>query len=77
MRARVSGILEKRLYDEGAAVRAGAMLFLIDRAPYEIAVAQAKAAVSQERARQEQALLRVRKAEDAGAKQSDQPARIR
>lgn len=55
VRARVSGILEKRLFNEGAPVRAGAVLFLIDRAPYDIAVAQAKAAVSQERARQEQA----------------------
>ena len=53
VRARVSGILEKRLFSEGAPVRAGAVLFVIDRAPYEIAVAQAKAALSQERARQE------------------------
>lgn len=53
VRARVSGILEKRLFAEGAPVKAGSTLFLIDRRPYEIAVAQAKAAVSQERARQE------------------------
>jgi membrane fusion protein (multidrug efflux system) len=55
VRARVGGILEKRLYTEGAPVSAGSTLFVIDRAPYEIAVAQAKAAVSQERARLEQA----------------------
>jgi membrane fusion protein (multidrug efflux system) len=55
VRARISGIIEKRLYTEGAPVTAGSVLFVIDRAPYEIAVAQAKAAVSQERARQEQA----------------------
>lgn len=55
VRARVSGILEKRLYQEGAAVRAGQTLFEIDRAPFAIAVAQARAALSQERARQEQA----------------------
>ena len=53
VRARVSGILEKRLFNEGEAVKAGAVLFLIDRAPYEIAVAQARAALSQERARLE------------------------
>jgi len=53
VRARVSGILEKRLFVEGAPVKAGAVLFVIDRAPYEIAVAQARAALSQERARQE------------------------
>jgi membrane fusion protein (multidrug efflux system) len=56
VRARVGGILEKRLYAEGAPVKAGAVLFVIDRASYEIAVAQAKAALSQERARQELAL---------------------
>ena len=55
IRARVSGILEKRVYDEGAAVKAGAVLFAIDRAPYELAVAQAKAALAEERARQENA----------------------
>lgn len=55
IRARVSGILEKRLYSEGAPVSAGAVLFVIDKATYEIAVAQAKAALAQERARQEQA----------------------
>jgi membrane fusion protein (multidrug efflux system) len=53
IRPRVSGILEKRLYTEGAPVGAGSTMFLIDRAPFEIAVAQAKAALSQERARQE------------------------
>ena len=55
IRARVSGILEKRLYVEGEPVRAGQTLFVIDRAQYEIAVAQARAALAQERARQEQA----------------------
>ena len=55
IRARVSGILEKRLYSEGAPVSAGAMLFVIDKATYENAVAQAQAALAQESARQEQA----------------------
>ena len=55
IRARVSGILEKRLYTEGAPVKAGQTLFVIDRTQYEIAEAQAQAALAQERARQEQA----------------------
>ena len=55
IRARVSGILEKRLYSEGAPVSAGAVLFVIDKATYENAVAQAKAVLAQESARQEQA----------------------
>lgn len=56
VRARVNGILEKRLYNEGAALAAGAPLFQIDRVPFEIALAQARAAVAQEKARNEQAV---------------------
>jgi membrane fusion protein (multidrug efflux system) len=55
VRSRVSGIMEKRLYTEGSPVGANATLFVIERAPYEIAVAQAAAALAQERAKQEQA----------------------
>jgi membrane fusion protein (multidrug efflux system) len=55
VRARVAGILERRRYTEGAEVKAGQTLFEIDRAPFEIAVAQAQAAVGQEVARQEEA----------------------
>jgi len=59
VRARVTGILEKRLYDEGTAVRAGTVLFQIERAPFEIALAQARAASEQEKARNEQARREV------------------
>ena len=55
VRARVSGILQKQFYAEGDTVRAGAPLFQIDRAPFEIALVQARAALSQESARNEQA----------------------
>jgi membrane fusion protein (multidrug efflux system) len=55
IRSRVSGIIERRLYMEGAPVAAGSTLFVIERAPYEIAVAQSRAALAQERAKQEQA----------------------
>jgi len=53
VRARVSGIIEKRAYSEGEPVKAGAVLFLIDRKPYEIALAQAKAAYSEAQARED------------------------
>lgn len=53
IRARVSGILEKRLYQEGAAVRAGAVLFQIDPVPYQLAAQQARAALQQERVRRD------------------------
>ena len=47
VRARVGGILMKRLYQEGEIVKAGQPLFQIDRAPYEIALAEAKAKAEQ------------------------------
>ena len=55
VRARVSGILLKRIYSEGEVVRSGAPLFQIDPAPFEIALAQAGAQLAQEKARNEQA----------------------
>lgn len=47
VRARVGGILVKRVYEEGAVVRAGQTLFQIDRVPLEIAAAQAKAKLAE------------------------------
>jgi membrane fusion protein (multidrug efflux system) len=55
IRARVSGIVEKLLYSEGSFVRAGAPLFQIERAPFEIALAHAKATADQAEATNEQA----------------------
>jgi membrane fusion protein, multidrug efflux system len=46
VRARVNGILQKRLYEEGSAVRAGAPLFQIDPATFQNQMASADAAVS-------------------------------
>ena len=53
VRARVAGILEKQLYTEGDRVKAGATLFQIERAPFEIDLQQNKAALAQEKARYE------------------------
>ncbi len=47
VRARVGGILLKRLYEEGASVKAGQPLFQIDPAPYELALAEVKAKAEQ------------------------------
>lgn len=55
IRARVSGIVQQQLYSEGAFVRAGAPLFQIERAPFEIALAQAKAAADHAQAAHDQA----------------------
>lgn len=55
IRARVSGIVQKRLYNEGSFVHAGAPLFQIERAPFEIALAHAKATSDQAEATNDQA----------------------
>jgi membrane fusion protein, multidrug efflux system len=52
VRARVTGILERQMYNEGDAVKAGAPLFRIERAPFEIELAQARGALAQEKSRQ-------------------------
>jgi membrane fusion protein (multidrug efflux system) len=55
VRARVSGILLERLYDEGERVEAGEVLFRIDADPFRAQVARARAAVAVEEARFTQA----------------------
>ncbi len=55
VRARVTGILQSVDYREGARVKAGDILFRIDRDPYAAAVALAQAQLSQEAARAAQA----------------------
>ena len=46
VRPQVSGILQERLFEEGADVKAGDLLFQIDPAQYEAAVAEAEAALA-------------------------------
>ena len=43
VRARAAGIVQKRLFTEGSAVRAGQALFQIDASPYQAALASAQA----------------------------------
>ena len=50
VRARVGGILLKRNYVEGSQVQEGSVLFQIDPAPFEVALAQAKAKLAQNKA---------------------------
>lgn len=54
VRPRVGGIVLKKLYQEGQAIKAGQAMFLIDPVPFQIAVSQAKAQLAQLRARVEQ-----------------------
>ena len=50
VRARVNGIVQKRLFREGSEVKAGQVLFQIDPAPYQAAVDSAKAALAKAQA---------------------------
>jgi membrane fusion protein (multidrug efflux system) len=55
VRARVAGILQKRLFSEGSDVKAGEALFTIDSAPYAAAYASAQASLARAQANLEQA----------------------
>src|SRR5712692_10763352 len=50
VRARVAGYLEAIHFQDGQMVKAGDLLFTIDRRPFQIALAQAQASVAQARA---------------------------
>ena len=54
IRPRVGGILLKKMFEEGAPVKAGQAMFLIDPVPFQIALANAKAQLAQQKARVEQ-----------------------
>jgi len=55
VRARVTGIIEKRLFEEGSAVKAGQTLFIIDARQYQAQVAAANADVARAQAQKAQA----------------------
>jgi membrane fusion protein (multidrug efflux system) len=55
VRARISGILENRLYEEGSRVKAGAVLFQIDPGTYQTQLASAEAAAGVSEAKLNQA----------------------
>jgi membrane fusion protein (multidrug efflux system) len=55
VRARVSGVLLERLYQEGSRVKAGDLLFRIDPAPFRAEVARARAELGMQQANAQQA----------------------
>ncbi len=61
VRARVGGILQRRNFAEGARVHEGDVLFQIDPAPYQAAVARAAAQVQQQAAQKDKAERDVRR----------------
>ncbi|MBV9490710.1 MAG: efflux RND transporter periplasmic adaptor subunit [Verrucomicrobia bacterium] len=64
IRARVSGYLDKLGFNEGAIVKAGDVLFVIDPRPYQAALDQAQANVEQAKAQLQLAQSNFDRAED-------------
>jgi membrane fusion protein (multidrug efflux system) len=67
VRARVSGILQRRLYTEGSRVKEGDLLFRIDPAPYAAEVERLRAQVAVESARAAEARQQKQRAEPLAA----------
>lgn len=59
IQARVSGFLDKRVYTEGEIVKAGQVLFLMDKKPFEVQVEAQQAAVNRQKAALETARLNL------------------
>ena len=58
-RARIEGFLEKQNFVEGAKVKAGDLIYVIEKGPYLAAVASAEAAVAVAQARFDRAELEL------------------
>jgi membrane fusion protein (multidrug efflux system) len=59
IRARVNGFLDKRVYTEGAAVKAGDVMFKMDPKPFQAQLDAAQAALAQQQARLKTARLNL------------------
>ncbi|ABQ26839.1 efflux RND transporter periplasmic adaptor subunit [Geotalea uraniireducens] len=59
IQARVSGFLDKRVYTEGAIVKAGDILFLMDKKPFQAQLDGAAAALARQKAAMETARLNL------------------
>ena len=62
IRSRITGIVEKRLYEEGATINAGQLLFQIEQAPFKASLAQAEAALASAIAQTASAEAQLKKA---------------
>ncbi|MGH8184458.1 MAG: efflux RND transporter periplasmic adaptor subunit [Rhodanobacteraceae bacterium] len=68
VRARVTGIVLKRVYKEGTDVKAGEVLFKIDPAPLEASLRQAQGQLAQAEATARNAQLSATRSKELGAK---------
>ena len=64
LRARVTGFLEQRLFEEGADVAAGDLLFVIERAPHQAVVEQRQAELASAEANRANTAVQLQRAEE-------------
>ena len=67
IRARVNGYLDKRVYTEGSIVKAGQVLFLMDKKPFQAQVDDAAAALARQNAALETARLNLERVKPLAA----------
>jgi membrane fusion protein (multidrug efflux system) len=68
--SRVSGFLDKRVYTEGAIVKAGEVLFLMDKKPFQVQVDGYSAALSRQKASLETARLNLERTKPLAEKKA-------
>lgn len=76
LRARVEGFLEKRLFTEGADVKEGDLLYVIEQGPYKATVDEEKAAVEKAEAALKLADIEVERYTELVLKQAGTQARL-
>jgi membrane fusion protein, multidrug efflux system len=64
LRARVTGFLEQRLFEEGADVAAGDLLFVLEKAPYQAIVAQRRAELASAEANKANTAAQLKRGEE-------------
>ena len=68
IQSRVNGFLDKRVYTEGAMVKTGDVLFLMDKKPFQVQVDAAVAALARQKAAMETARLNLERTKPLTAK---------
>jgi membrane fusion protein (multidrug efflux system) len=76
LRARVEGFLEQRLFTEGADVKEGDLLYVIEQAPYKATIEQTKAAIQSAEASLQLGDVEVARQTELVARQTGTQARL-
>ncbi|MCA3573444.1 MAG: efflux RND transporter periplasmic adaptor subunit [Aestuariivirga sp.] len=74
--ARIEGFLQQQNFTEGATVKAGDLLFVIEKAPYEAKVASAEGAVTTARARYDRTEIELKRQTTLAAKEVAAQAKL-